>query len=86
MCASPSLFMDNKNLGFKIITGVLIGLIMTGTASSAYNPMDCSVCMIGSQNPKISPVTPKQQQQTTTITTMAMIQDLVFLGVVSGCV
>jgi len=40
--------------------------------------------MMGSQKPNNSPVTPKQQQHTITITTMAMIQGLVFFWVASG--
>ena len=40
--------------------------------------------MMGSQKPKSSPIIPKQPQQTTTITTMAMIQGLVFFGAAVG--
>jgi hypothetical protein len=39
---------------------------------------------MGSQKVKISPITPKQPQQTTTIATIAMIQVLVFFGLVAG--
>jgi hypothetical protein len=43
-----------------------------------------NACRIGSQKAKSSPITPKQQQQTINITTIVMIQGLVFFGVAAG--